>query len=44
MLENELLEAYVIILGDSAPLSNVLFDFSIDAVSGTERILLQSSL
>jgi uncharacterized protein (DUF4213/DUF364 family) len=30
--------AYVVILGDSAPLSPVLFDFGIDAVSGTKVV------
>ena len=29
-------EAFVIVLGDSAPLSPVLFDYGIDAVSGTK--------
>ncbi len=29
-------EAYVVILGDSAPLSPVLFDYGIDAISGTK--------
>jgi uncharacterized protein (DUF4213/DUF364 family) len=30
--------AYVVVLGDSAPLSSVLFDYGIDAVSGTKVI------
>ncbi len=30
--------AYVILLGDSAPLSTVLFDYGLDAVSGTKVI------
>ena len=29
-------KAYVVLLGDSAPLSTVLFDYGIDAVSGTK--------
>lgn len=29
-------EAYIVILGDTAPLSPVLFDYGIDAVSGTK--------
>jgi len=28
--------AYIVILGDTAPLSPVLFDYGIDAVSGTK--------
>ena len=28
-------EAFVILLGDSAPLSPILFDYGVDAVSGT---------
>jgi uncharacterized protein (DUF4213/DUF364 family) len=32
------LDAYVVILGDTAPLSTVLFDYGIDAVSGTKVI------
>ncbi len=31
-------EAYVVVLGDTAPLSPVLFDYGIDAVSGTKVI------
>ena len=31
-------EAYVVILGDSAPLSPILFDYGIDAVSGTKVV------
>jgi uncharacterized protein (DUF4213/DUF364 family) len=31
-------EAYVVILGDTAPLSQVLFDYGIDAISGTKVI------
>lgn len=31
-------EAYVVILGDTAPLSPVLFDYGIDAISGTKVI------
>jgi len=31
-------EAYVVILGDTAPLSPILFDYGIDAVSGTRVI------
>lgn len=31
-------KAYVIVLGDTAPLSRVLFDYDIDAVSGTKVI------
>jgi uncharacterized protein (DUF4213/DUF364 family) len=30
--------AYVVVLGDTAPLSPVLFDYGIDAVSGTRVI------
>ena len=29
-------KAYVILLGDSAPLSPMLFDYRVDAVSGTK--------
>jgi len=29
-------EAYVVILGDTAPLSSVLFDYGVDAISGTK--------
>ena len=31
-------EAYIVILGDTAPLSPVLFDYGVDAVSGTKVI------
>jgi uncharacterized protein (DUF4213/DUF364 family) len=31
-------EAYVVILGDTAPLSQILFDYGIDAISGTKVI------
>lgn len=31
-------EAYVVVLGDTAPLSPVLFDYGIDAVSGTKVV------
>ncbi len=31
-------EAYVVIVGDTAPLSPVLFDYGIDAISGTKVI------
>ena len=31
-------EAYVVVLGDTAPLSPILFDYGIDAVSGTKVI------
>lgn len=31
-------DAYVVILGDTAPLSPVLFDYNVDAVSGTKVI------
>ena len=31
-------DAYIVILGDTAPLSSVLFDYSIDAVSGTKVV------
>ena len=30
--------AYVVVLGDSAPLSSILFDYGVDAVSGTKVI------
>ncbi|MBL7178574.1 MAG: hypothetical protein ISS66_22360, partial [Desulfobacteraceae bacterium] len=30
--------AYVIVLGDSAPLSPILFDYGVDAVSGTKVV------
>jgi len=32
------IKAYVIILGDTAPLSNVLFDYHIDAICGTRVV------
>jgi len=32
------LESYVVVLGDTAPLSPVLFDYGIDAISGTKVI------
>lgn len=31
-------EAYVVLLGDSAPLSEILFDYGVDAVSGTRVV------
>jgi uncharacterized protein (DUF4213/DUF364 family) len=31
-------EAYVVVLGDTAPLSPILFDYGIDAISGTKVI------
>jgi uncharacterized protein (DUF4213/DUF364 family) len=31
-------QAYVVVLGDSAPLSPILFDYGIDAVSGTKVV------
>jgi hypothetical protein len=31
-------KAYVVILGDTAPLSPVLFDYGIDAISGTKVV------
>jgi uncharacterized protein (DUF4213/DUF364 family) len=31
-------EAYIVILGDTAPLSPVLFDYGVDAISGTKVI------
>ncbi len=31
-------KAYVVILGDTAPLSPILFDYGIDAISGTKVI------
>jgi uncharacterized protein (DUF4213/DUF364 family) len=31
-------EAYVVVLGDTAPLSPVLFDYGIDAISGTKVV------
>ena len=31
-------KAYVVVLGDSAPLSPILFDYGVDAVSGTKVI------
>ena len=31
-------ESYVVLLGDSAPLSPVLFDYGVDAISGTRVI------
>ncbi len=37
-------DAYIVILGDSAPLSPVLFDYSIDAVSGTRVVDPESAL
>jgi uncharacterized protein (DUF4213/DUF364 family) len=36
--------AYVIILGDTSPLSSVLFDYGVDAVSGTKVIDHESAL
>jgi len=36
--------AYVVVLGDSAPLSPVLFDYGIDAISGTKVIDPESVL
>jgi uncharacterized protein (DUF4213/DUF364 family) len=37
-------EAYVVVLGDSAPLSPVLFNYGIDAISGTKVIDPELSL
>jgi len=37
-------EAFVVVLGDSAPLSPVLFDYGIDAISGTKVIDPELSL
>lgn len=37
-------EAYVVVLGDTAPLSPVLFDYGIDAISGTKVIDPDSAL
>jgi len=37
-------EAYVVILGDTAPLSSVLFDYDIDAISGTKVIAPEIAL
>jgi len=37
-------EAYVVILGDTAPLSPVLFDYGIDAISGTRVIEPETAL
>lgn len=37
-------EAYVVILGDTAPLSQVLFDYDIDAISGTKVIAPELAL
>lgn len=36
--------AYVVILGDTAPLSPILFDYGIDAVSGTKVIDYETAL
>ncbi|MFC1868646.1 Rossmann-like domain-containing protein [Thermodesulfobacteriota bacterium] len=37
-------KAYVILLGDSAPLSPILFDYGVDAVSGTKVIDIDIAL
>jgi len=37
-------KAYVVVLGDTAPLSPVLFDYGIDAISGTKVIDLDLAL
>ena len=37
-------EAYVIMLGDSVPLSPILFDFGVDAVSGTMVVESETAL
>ena len=37
-------KAYVVVLGDTAPLSPILFDYSIDAISGTKVIDTDSAL
>jgi len=31
-------KAYVVVLGDSAPLSSILFDYGVDAISGTKVV------
>ena len=37
-------EAFVILLGDSAPLSPILFDYGVDAVSGTRVVDVETAL
>jgi len=37
-------KAYLVVLGDTAPLSPVLFDYGIDAISGTKVIDPQTAL
>ena len=37
-------EAYIVILGDTAPLSPVLFDYGVDAISGTKVIAPELAL
>ncbi len=44
LLELRRKDAFVVILGDSAPLSPVLFDYGIDAVSGTKVVDVQTAL
>ena len=37
-------EAYVVVLGDTAPLSPILFDYGLDAISGTKVINIELAL
>ena len=37
-------EAYVVILGSTAPLSTVLFDYRVDAISGTKVVDIETTL